>query len=62
MSFDDAWRLAVAEAARTLRGILLFRVTEAEYVVEYDTVLACHVTGKIAFTVERDFGVRLLIV
>jgi len=30
VSFDDACQSAVAEAAKTLRGIMLFRVREAE--------------------------------
>ena len=36
VSFDDACRAAVAEAAKTLRGIMSFRVKEAECVVERD--------------------------
>jgi len=52
-SFDDACRAAVAEAAKTLRGIMSFRVNEFECVVEHDRIIAFRVTGKIAFTVER---------
>jgi flavin-binding protein dodecin len=53
VSFDDACRLAVAEAAKTLRGIMSFRVSEFECVVEHDKIIAYRVTGKIVFTVER---------
>jgi flavin-binding protein dodecin len=53
VSFDDACRVAVTEAAKTLRGIMLFRVNESECVVEHDRVIAYRVTGKIVFQVER---------
>jgi flavin-binding protein dodecin len=53
VSFDDACRSAVMEAAKTLRGIMSFRVKEAECVVEHDKVIAYRVTGKIVFLVER---------
>ena len=52
-SFDAACRDAVKEAAKTLRGIMSFRLSEAECVVEHDRVIAYRVTGKIVFTVER---------
>jgi flavin-binding protein dodecin len=53
VSFDDACRTAVREASKTLRGIMSFRIKEAECVVEHDRVIAYRVTGKIVFTVER---------
>jgi dodecin len=53
VSFDDACRAAVAEAAKTLRGIMSFRIKEAECVIEHDKVIAFRVTGKIVFLVER---------
>jgi dodecin len=53
VSFDDACRIAVAEAAKTLRGIMSFRVEETECVVEHDRIIAYRVTGKIVFQVER---------
>jgi dodecin len=53
ISFDDACRAAVKEAAKTLRGIMSFRVKEAECVVEHDRIIAYRVTGKIVFLVER---------
>jgi flavin-binding protein dodecin len=53
ISFDDACRAAVAEAAKTLRGIMSFRISEAECVVEHDKIIAYRVTGKIVFLVER---------
>jgi flavin-binding protein dodecin len=52
-SFDDACRIAVAEAAKTLRGIMSFRVEETECVVEHERIIAYRVTGKIVFQVER---------
>jgi flavin-binding protein dodecin len=53
ISFDDACRAAVAEAAKTLRGIMSFRISDTECVVEHDKVIASRVTGKIVFEVER---------
>ena len=53
VSFDDACRTVVAEAAKTLRGIMLFRMTEAECVIEHDRIIAYRVTGKLVFQVER---------
>ncbi len=53
VSFDDACRIAVSEAAKTLRGIMSFRVEESECVVEHDKIIAYRVTGKIVFQVER---------
>ena len=50
VSFDDACRLAVVEAAKTLRGIMTFRVKEAECVVEHDKVIAYRVIGNLATT------------
>ena len=52
-SFDAACRVAVTEASKTLRGIMSFRLDEAECVVEHDRIIAYRVTGKIVFTVER---------
>ncbi len=52
-SFDAACREAVTEAAKTLRGIMSFRIKDAECVVEHDRIIAYRVTGKIVFTVER---------
>ena len=40
ISFDDACRAAVAEAAKTLRGIMSFRIKDAECVVEHDKIIA----------------------
>ena len=53
VSFDDACRRAVTEAAKTLRGIMSFRGSEMECVVGHDRIIAYRVTGKIAFQVER---------
>ena len=53
VSFDEACRTVVAEAAKTLRGIMSFRISEAECVVEHDRIIAYRVTGKVVFQVER---------
>lgn len=53
VSFEEACRSAVVEAAKTLRGIMSFRVNEMECVVEHDRIIAYRVTGKIVFQVER---------
>jgi hypothetical protein len=52
-SFDDACRTAISEASKTLRGIMSFRIKEAECVVEHDRIIAYRVTGKVVFQVER---------
>ena len=52
-SFDDACRTAISEASKTLRGIMSFRIKEAECVVEHDKIIAYRVTGKVVFLVER---------
>ena len=52
-SFDDACRIAISEASKTLRGIMSFRIREAECVVEHDKIIAYRVTGKVVFLVER---------
>jgi flavin-binding protein dodecin len=38
--FDEACRTVVAEAAKTLRGIMSFLISEAECVVEHDGIIA----------------------
>lgn len=53
VSFEEACRSAVVEAAKSLRGIMSFRVNEMECVVEHDRIIAYRVTGKIVFQVER---------
>lgn len=53
VSFDEACKAAVTEAAKTLRGIMSFKIKEAECVVEHDKIIAYRVTGKIVFLVER---------
>lgn len=52
-SFEDACHMAVTEAAKTLRGIMSFRISETECAVEHDKIIAWRVTGKIVFPVER---------
>jgi hypothetical protein len=53
VSFDDACRTAIAEASKTLRGIMSFRISDLECAVEHDRIIAYRVTGKIVFQVER---------
>lgn len=53
ISFDDACRTVVSEASKTLRGIMSFRIGEAECVIEHDRIIAYRVTGKVVFQVER---------
>jgi flavin-binding protein dodecin len=47
VSFDDACSTAIAEAARTMQGIISFRIKETECVVEHDKLIAYRVTGTI---------------
>jgi flavin-binding protein dodecin len=53
VSFDEACRTVVAEAAKTLRGIMSFRISDTECVIEHDKIIAYRVTGKVVFQVER---------
>ncbi len=53
VSFDEACRTVIAEASKTLLGIMSFRISEAECVVEHDRIIAYRVTGKVVFQVER---------
>jgi flavin-binding protein dodecin len=46
VSFDEACRVAFAEAAKTLRAITLFRTSEAECMVRHDKTIASRVTGN----------------
>ena len=53
VGFGEACRAGVTEAANPLRGVMSFRVKDAECVVEHDKVIAYRVTGKVVFLVER---------
>jgi dodecin len=53
VSFDEACHTVVTEAAKTLRGIMSFRISDTECVVEHDKIIAYRVTGKVVFQVER---------
>jgi dodecin len=52
-SWEDATRIAVAEAAKTVRGIQSIYIKEFQAVVENDQVTQFRVNAKISFVV-RD--------
>lgn len=51
-SSDDAVRTAIAKAAKTLRGMRWFEVTETRGHIERDAVAHWQVTVKVGFTLE----------
>ena len=53
-SFTDAARNAVAEASKTIRGIVGVDVLHSSAVVNDGEITEYHVDVKIAFPVERD--------
>jgi flavin-binding protein dodecin len=53
-SWEDAVRQAVAEAAKTLRGITSVYVKEFQAAVENDQVKNFRVNVKVSFLLEED--------
>jgi hypothetical protein len=52
VSSDDAVRNAVARAAKTIRGMRWFQVTETRGHIDDDAVAHWQVTIKVGFTLE----------
>jgi flavin-binding protein dodecin len=55
-SFSDAVRQAVAEAAKTIRGITGVEVVKSTAEVKDNQISEYHVTVRIAFPIERADG------
>lgn len=53
-SFDDAVQQGLAEAARSLRGISGFEITNWTADVENDQIVRYKVTMHVAFKIEHD--------
>ena len=53
-SWDDAARVALAEASKTLRGIKGIYVKDMQAVVENDEIVQYRITAKISFLLDGD--------
>ena len=54
-SWDDAARVALAEASKSVRGIKSIYVKDMQAVVENDRIVQYRITAKISFLLE-DHG------
>jgi dodecin len=53
-SWDDAARVALEEASKTLRGIQSIYVKDMQAIVEGNRIVKYRINAKISFTLERD--------
>ena len=53
-SWDDAAKVALAEASKSLRGIQSLYVKDMQAIVENDRIVQYRITAKISFMLERD--------
>ncbi len=53
-SWEDAARKAVAEAAKTVRGIRSVYLSEMQATVENDQIRTFRINAKISFVVEKS--------
>ncbi len=53
-SWDDAARVALEEASKTIRGIQSIYVKEMQAIVENDRIVKYRINAKISFVLERD--------
>lgn len=53
-SWDDAAKVALHEASKSLRGIQSIYIKDMQAVVENGEIVQYRVNAKISFTVERD--------
>lgn len=51
-SWDDAARVALAEASKTLRGIKGIYVKDMQAIVENDRIVQYRITAKISFVLD----------
>ena len=52
--WDDAARVALAEASKTLRGIKSIYVKDMQAVVEENRIVQYRITAKISFVLDGD--------
>ena len=53
-SWEDAAKVALDEASKTLRGIQSIYIKEMQAVVEDNRIVQYRVNAKISFLIERD--------
>jgi dodecin len=53
-SWEDAAKVALEEASKTLRGIQSIYVKEMQAIVEDNRIVQYRINAKISFTLERD--------
>ena len=53
-SWEDATRVALEEASKTLRGIQSIYIKDMQAVVENDRIVQYRINAKISFVLERD--------
>jgi len=53
-SWDDAAKVALEEASKTLRGIRSIYVKDMQAVVEDNRIVKYRLNAKISFTLERE--------
>lgn len=53
-SWDDAARVALAEASKTIRGITSIYVKDMQAVVEHDRIVQFRITAKISFVLDGN--------
>lgn len=53
-SWDDAAKVALAEASKTLKGITSIYVKDMQAVVENDRIVQYRITAKISFLLEES--------
>lgn len=53
-SWDDAAKVALEEASKTLRGIRSIYVKDMQAVVEDNRIVQYRLNAKISFTLERE--------
>ncbi len=52
-SWDDAAKVALAEAAKTVKGITSIYVKDMQAVVENDRIVQYRITAKISFVLDE---------
>ncbi len=53
-SWDDAARVALAEASKTIRGIKGIYVKDMQAIVENDQIVQYRITAKISFVLDAN--------
>ena len=53
-SWEDAAKVALAEASKSIRGIQSIYVKEMQAIVEGDRIVQYRINAKISFLLERD--------